>query len=75
MIPLFCDVIIISAYQISLLKKTALVYINIVTQKLKMRLKMTGFKVVVPEAATELTLICSKSIVEALEKGVKYVQS
>ena len=40
-----------------------------------MRLKMTGFKVVVPEAATELTLICSKSIVEALEKGVKYVQS
>ena len=75
MIPLFCDVIIISAYQISLLKKIALVYINIVTQKLKMRLKMTVFKVLVPEAATELTLICSKSIVEALEKGVKYVQS
>ena len=39
-----------------------------------MRLKMTVFKVLVPEAATELTLICSKSIVEALEKGVKYVQ-
>ena len=36
---------------------------------------MTVFKVLVPEAATELTLIYSKSIVEALEKGVKYVQT